>query len=535
MEVAPVAHSDRRFAEYILKGIEQGFRIGFDRQRLVSAKENMLSALQHPEVVEEYIAKERAEGHFLGPFPPGTFPEAQVSRFGVIPKGRTPGRWRLITDLSSPAGASVNDGISSQLCSLQYTSVDRVAQAAQTYGKGALLAKVDVKSAYRLVPVHPDDRLLLAVRWKQDLFFDAMLPFGLRSAPKIFTAVADAVEWCVRQRGVRSIDHYLDDFILIGPPESNACSEALSVLEEECAQLGVTLAPEKTEGPTTRIRFLGIDIDTGTGYLYFPEDKLANLRQTLHQWSTRRSCQRRDLESLVGILQHAAKVIRPGRTFMRRMIDLLKGRRSACHFIRLNKEFRADLAWWGTFAATWNGRAFFPPPPTDLIEFFSDASGTWGCGAWGKDMQWWQFQWPDRVEQSITFKELFAVVVAASVWGKRWHGRRVLVHCDNEAAVHMLASRSSRDAQLNHLLRCLFFIEAEFNFALSGTHIAGVDNHLADDLSRDKLSCFLSKLPQAHTLPSPIPKPLTTALLDTHATWTSPSWIQQFINTVSVG
>ena len=119
--------------------------------------------------------------------------------------------------------------------------------------------------------------------------------------------------------------------------------------------------------------------------------------------------------------------------------------------------------------------------------------------------------------------------------GKGWHGRRVLVHCDNEAAVHMLASRSSRDAQLNHLLRCLFFIEAEFNFALSGTHIAGVDNHLADDLSRDKLSCFLSKLPQAHTLPSPIPKPLTTALLDTHATWTSPSWIQQFINTVSVG
>ena len=99
----------------------------------------------------------------------------------------------------------------------------------------------------------------------------------------------------------------------------------------------------------------------------------------------------------------------------------------------------------------------------------------------------------------------------------------------------MLASRSSRDAQLNHLLRCLFFIEAEFNFALNGTHIAGVDNHLADDLSRDKLSCFLSKLPQAHTLPSPIPKPLTTALLDTHATWTSPSRIQQFINTVSVG
>jgi len=72
--------------------------------------------------------------------------------------------------------------------------VDKVAKAAQRLGPGALLAKVDIKSAYRLVPVHPDDRPLLGVMWKGAYYIDAMLPFGLRSAPKIFTAVADALE-----------------------------------------------------------------------------------------------------------------------------------------------------------------------------------------------------------------------------------------------------------------------------------------------------------------------------------------------------
>ena len=340
-------HPDRRFATYVIDGIQSGFRIGFNRgQRLLPARKNMLSAYHQPQVVDDYINRELTAGRFLGPFPPQVLPEAQVSPFGVIEKSKTPGRgWRLITDLSSPEGSSVNDGISSELCSLQYTSIDKVAQASRAYGRGALLAKVDIKSAYRLIPVHPDDRHLLSVRWGQALFVDAMLPFGLRSAPKIFTAVADGLEWCARQQGARSIDHYLDDFIIIGPPTTDDCANALSILEHECEALGVTLAPEKTQGPATRICFLGIDIDTTTGHLYLPTDKLIRLRRTLRQWSTRRFCVKRELESLIGTLQHAAKVIRPGRTFIRRMIDLLKGRRSAASpYIRLNNDFRADLA-----------------------------------------------------------------------------------------------------------------------------------------------------------------------------------------------
>ena len=93
------------------------------------------------------------------------------------------------------------------MCSLRYTTVDKVARAAGRLGVGTLLAKLDVRSAYCLIPVHPDDRPLLGFQWQGVQYVDGILPFGLRSAPKIFTAVADALEWVTRQRGVPEIDH----------------------------------------------------------------------------------------------------------------------------------------------------------------------------------------------------------------------------------------------------------------------------------------------------------------------------------------
>lgn len=79
------------------------------------------------------------------------------------------GKWRLITDLSFPTGFSVNDGIDPMLCTLSYTTVEDIASAVASLGTGALLAKVDIESAYRLIPVHPEDRCLQAVQWENQI------------------------------------------------------------------------------------------------------------------------------------------------------------------------------------------------------------------------------------------------------------------------------------------------------------------------------------------------------------------------------
>ena len=98
-----------------------------------------------------------------------------------------------------------------------------MAEVAACYGRGALLAKTDIQSAYCLVPVHPDDRVLQAMIWDSELYVDPMLPFGLRSAPKIFDALADALEWYLHHQGVKHVFHHLDDCIIVGPPDSPSC------------------------------------------------------------------------------------------------------------------------------------------------------------------------------------------------------------------------------------------------------------------------------------------------------------------------
>ena len=240
-------HPDIQFATYILNGIEHGFRVGFERPRpLRSAESNCPSAAAHPQVITEYIEKEDSLGCFLGPFHHGDAPtNTHLNKFGVIPKGHTPGKWRLITDLSAPRGLSINDGIAPQLCSLRYVTVDEVAAVTTALGRGALIAKLDIESAYRIVPVHPDDRPLLGVQWQGLIYIDAMLPFGLRSAPKIFTAIADALEWVIRHRGARYLWHYIDDFIMCGPPASMDCAHALDTALTTCRQLGVPIAAHK--------------------------------------------------------------------------------------------------------------------------------------------------------------------------------------------------------------------------------------------------------------------------------------------------
>ena len=104
-------YPDRRLVQYILEGLSNGFHIGFNpQQHYTSCKTNMLSAVENPQPVQEYMKTELEAGRIVGPFQPHELEGAQISRFGVIPKGNKRGKWRLILDLSSPANQSVNDG-----------------------------------------------------------------------------------------------------------------------------------------------------------------------------------------------------------------------------------------------------------------------------------------------------------------------------------------------------------------------------------------------------------------------------------------
>ena len=246
--------------------------IGVDHHLINSLKQcnkNLKLVAAHPSVVDRYIQSE-LDAQKISPHQNGF---VHCSPIGIILKQYQPGKYRLIVDLSALRGNSVNHLIPSELCSLEYATVDDAANLAARAGKGALMAKMDLHSAYRMVPVHPGDQSLLGIQWEGKIFTDRALPFGLRSAPKIFNAVVDGLAWALLCLGVEPILHYLDDFFLCSEAHSSACKVGLDIAIATSNHLGLPVAPHKVEGPCTSFIFLGIEIDSDKLELWLPEEK----------------------------------------------------------------------------------------------------------------------------------------------------------------------------------------------------------------------------------------------------------------------
>ena len=196
----------------------------------------------------------------------------------------------------------MNDGIPKVLCGLSYITIEDAIQRIIQLGLNTLLAKLDIKSAFRLLPVHPADRHLLGMEWRNSIYLDTCLPFGLHSAPKIFNILADLLEWITSKRGVSVCLHYLDDFLTMGHPTSNCCQSNLDILIHTCKELGVPLAMEKLEGPSTTLTFLGVEIDTSKMEIKLPGEKLHRIRQELSTWMGKKKATKRHILALVGLL-----------------------------------------------------------------------------------------------------------------------------------------------------------------------------------------------------------------------------------------
>ena len=507
------SHNDKAWVNWLLNSITYGVSIGFSGPHTPYISSNLPSAAQHPHIITAELAKEVEAGRVLGPFatiPMNTF---RSSGLGVIPKKN--GKWRMILHLSAPFGSSVNDGIDNDQFPVQYSTVDDAVEMISRYGTGAILAKIDLKSAFRMVPIDPKDWDLLGMQWQGGFYLDTCLPFGLRSAPYLFNQFVEALHWILDNNYQVDAVHYLDDFLVAGAPGTDQCSSAVQLTLSACESLGIPVAFDKLEGPSTRITFLGIMLDTEARVMSLPQGKLEEIQSKVLSWLGRRSATKRELLSLIGTLSFATKVVHAGRLFLRRLIDLSTTVERLHHHVRLSAEARADLDWWARFLPTWNGRAMFLDTQwadADSLNLFTDASGALGFGAFFEG-SWFRGPWLPHQKQphrSIQWQELFAILAATSTWHKRLMGRRVIFHCDNLAVVHAWTGQSSRDPSLMVLFRELFFIAAQGNFTIKMVHVPGAHNALADALSRDRMLTFFTLAPQADPLPSAMPPSLAT-------------------------
>ena len=183
--------------ENLVSALKDGFNIGYKGPEFKSLSNNLKSASSHSEVLFDNILSELKAKRVAGPFFVPPLPNFRTSPIGVVPK-KDSAKFLTITDLSSPRGTSVNDFIPDTESVVHFNHFDEAVKLVAKLGKGALLAKLDVKSAFRICPVRPEDWHLLGFMFEDMYFVDLCLPFGLRSSVNRFSLLADAVLWILK-------------------------------------------------------------------------------------------------------------------------------------------------------------------------------------------------------------------------------------------------------------------------------------------------------------------------------------------------
>ena len=431
-------------------------------------------------IVEKQILTELSEGRYLVVDNPPTL----ISALGAVPKSNSDDL-RVIHDCSQPPGRAVND----------YAPLgDKLPISLSMMPLNCLyLVDIAPKSIWNL---HTDPCLftqMIKVLWVWLgpskgihtlhiwLIPDYHLGAALHQEFSIALLNPCVVWW---PGGVLMLLHILMISLFMNLLLKKYMS-AVHVLIQLLRELGFSISYDKVEGPATRVTFLGIVVDSVSFTLELPQQKLNEFYAILLQFASRKRASLRQLQQLAGRLNWACQVVRGGRCYLRRILDMIKPLKLAHHKVVLFESFYADIDWWLQFLPVFNGkRLVLNHAP--LHDVFVDASGT-GSG-FVFDTDWGYCGWRD-IEDSVNHfhineKEILSAVLAARRWAPRWANSRVLFHTDNITVRAALRTGSAKSPRIMPYLSELFWLSALFNFTMDAVHIPGHQNDTPDTISR---------------------------------------------------
>ena len=340
-----------------------------------------------------------------------------------------------------------------------------------------------------MIPIHADDYPLLGFKFDGKYYFDKCMVMGASSSCKTFERIASALEWILKNKfGVKYCIHILDDFLMFAYSAISG-QHYLNSWRKMCKMLGWIIAEDKTEGPGTCMVFSGIEVDTVLMQARLPIDKVTKYAKLLKDTSEVRKVKLKQMQRVIGCLQFAVRVVIPGKPFIRRLIDTIIGVSVPFHYVTLNSEAQKDIAMWQTFLDYYNGKSFFIKDyvSSHQLHLGSDASG-FACSAhFGRE--WFSINFPPSWKGfSIAFLELYPIVVAINVYGRRMCNSHVTFHCDNKSVTYIINKQTSKDKKIMVLVRNLVLTCMQYNIVFKAQFIRGVDNVLADRLSRLQVS-----------------------------------------------
>ena len=487
MEELLVGYQDWEITEWL----RYGFPVSYDDEagNPTPADTNHLGATLFPDHIDSYFEREIRLGATIGPFAIPPF----LDRIGVSPLSSRPKKDSesrcIILDLSYPFGESVNDSINKEFycgekVALTYPTVDTLAKRIiDLKPNKVLLYKRDLARYFRQVPICPSDYSLIGMRWRGHLYFDKMMPMGLRSAAYVCQRLTNAITYMHRQNQ-HWVINYLDNF---GSAETEQEAwKSYNDLAQLFKTVGVAEAEEKAVPPTTKMEFLGTWVDSENLTLEITKERRQDIFNELQTWGCKQSATKKQVQSLIGKLNFVTNCVRGSRIFMSRLIQALQGfpeKGKACIPVEMLK----DVEWWIKFMPQYNGMSMLwlydNLTPNSYIA--TDTCMIGGGGHCGKE--YFHFKFSEEVLHQVDHilqLELLTVVVAIKLWVKQLRGKIVRLYSDNEASVFAVNKGKTCDQFMLKCLREIAWVTSTNDVWLKLTHCPGYSNEIPDLLSR---------------------------------------------------
>lgn len=369
----------------------------------------------------------------------------------------------------------------------QHFKMEGLPTIAELVEKDWWLTKLDLTDAYLTVPVDPKDRRYLGFSWEGKFYRFKVLPFGVKSAPRLFTKLMKPLLVKARAKGIR-VTQYIDDFCVISPTRVAALEQS-RWLADLLEAHGFIINRKKStlEEPSQLQEFLGTVVDTARMTFSLSEEKMAKVEANARQLLKSRSHSTRKLASILGYLQSARMAIAPTHIMTRYLgrdkdASVRPGRNWSSTKAQLSEEAREELLWWAREARRHNGTPMHGSLPE--ITLTTDASQTgWGCVCGQQTIS--GFWASEDSAQSSNYRELKAVVLSVEQLAKELSGRHVRIRTDNTCAMWSIRRQGrSRSLSLLRLVKRLWSLTLRHQITLTLEYIPGEQNAEADRLSR---------------------------------------------------
>jgi hypothetical protein len=515
--------------------VPHSLRFGFDMgvhspPSLTYTPPNHNSALSYPDHVLSHIHKELSLRRYSGPFSRsrlefliGPF---RTSPLGTVPKSHDSTDRRIVQDLSFPRDdpnrSSVNSQINIDDFRCDWGTFNDIRMIVIDAPEGAEAATLDVDSAFRCCPILPSQQCNFIIHWNDSYYVDHNAPFGATSAGGVFGRVADAKSAILKSENLGPSKNWVDDFAFFRFPltllPTPTFSYSISDIYALARRLGWPWKESKTRPFSSEFKYLGFVWSLAAKTVQIPEQKKTRYLLKLAPWQVGQKFSRKEVESTLGTLVHCSLAVPDGRS---RLPSISRFAASfnffSSPFVRRtpNPSVLSDIGWWRTqLTADFCGSTLSRPPPTSDVDFWVDASSSWGIGivfdgvwdswvlspGWNSDGR--NIGWAEFV--AIELGLLFAI-------HRGFSDTHFLIRSDNQGVIHAIEGGKSRSPSQNLVLQRITSLLSQHNLWISSLYVPSIDN-LADPPSRGLPAIDRPRAPSSFILPSSLLPFLSHAL-----------------------